>query len=222
MDSEKLAKVVLQRGVDFAPSEYYLRTLRGAGARQALLDVLQAVAKKPLSEDDLLHLVVSRVPTPQIVKLVKERGLDSKFSQESLDTLRIAGADDCLLASLGEAKPLQLPSPKLPPPRVEPTETVCGAGEYEAGLTPPILISQTQPQYTDEARRAHLEGSVALCVVVNMDGSVGDTKEISGHLGKGLDEAAMEMVRSWKFKPAMRTGIPVQRHIRVEITFRLS
>jgi periplasmic protein TonB len=40
-------------------------------------------------------------------------------------------------------------------------------------------------------------------------------------VGRGLDEKAIEAVRTWKFKPAMLSGKPVAVQIAVEITFQL-
>jgi TonB family protein len=37
----------------------------------------------------------------------------------------------------------------------------------------------------------------------------------------GLDEKALEAVRTWKFTPAMKDGHPVAVQINVEVNFRL-
>jgi TonB family protein len=40
-------------------------------------------------------------------------------------------------------------------------------------------------------------------------------------LGKGLDEKAIEAVRTWKFEPAMKDGKPVAAEIAIEVAFHL-
>jgi protein TonB len=41
------------------------------------------------------------------------------------------------------------------------------------------------------------------------------------HLGKGLDEKAVEAVQQYKFEPAMRNGEPVAVEVNIEVNFRL-
>ncbi len=48
--SERLAKLVQQRGIDFKPSEEYLEVLRKAGAEEVLLKTLRALQPRPPEE----------------------------------------------------------------------------------------------------------------------------------------------------------------------------
>jgi len=59
-----------------------------------------------------------------------------------------------------------------------------------------------------------------LSIIVNAQGNVQDPR-IVRRLGLGLDEKAEETVRTWKFKPAQRNGVPVPVRVMVEVTFRL-
>jgi TonB family protein len=88
------------------------------------------------------------------------------------------------------------------------------------GITPPILISKVEPQYTEEARAARYSGSVLLSVVVGPDGRAGDCKVIRS-LGMGLDEKAIEAVRRWQFRPGTNAGVPVNVQAQIEVNFRL-
>lgn len=99
--------------------------------------------------------------------------------------------------------------------RIIPPE--CCAGN---GITAPIPIYQPDPNYSDKARQANYEGTVVLAVVVGPDGRVHDPR-VSRSLGMGLDEKAIEKVKTWRFKPATRCGKPVPIQIKVEITFKL-
>ncbi len=65
---------------------------------------------------------------------------------------------------------------------------------------PADLLSRTDPEYSDEARLAELEGTVVIAGVVGEDGRARDLR-VSKSLGLGLDEKAIEAVQQWQFKP---------------------
>ncbi|HUZ45836.1 MAG TPA: energy transducer TonB [Terriglobia bacterium] len=88
-------------------------------------------------------------------------------------------------------------------------------------VTPPVLVYRPTPPYTKAARTRGLEGSVDLLILVDAKGDVTDVKEHGSPLGSGLDQSAINAVRTWKFKPAERAGVPVAVRIIVEVAFRL-
>jgi TonB family protein len=88
------------------------------------------------------------------------------------------------------------------------------------GTTLPRAVYQPSPQFTDKARKAKINGVVLLKVTVTASGDVGNIKVAKG-LGYGLDEKAEEAVRTWKFKPATKDGVPVDYELAVEVDFRL-
>jgi len=89
------------------------------------------------------------------------------------------------------------------------------------GVSPPIAIFRPEPQYTEEARRAKVQGTVALWIVVSADGKVSDAR-VARSLEPSLDRQALTTVKTWEFKPAMRDGVPVAVRVSVEVTFRLA
>lgn len=97
-----------------------------------------------------------------------------------------------------------------------------GGGPYRpgSGITPPELLREVKPEYTEEARRRGVEGDVVLEIVVRRDGSVGDLKVMQG-LGAGLDRRAIDAVRQWRFSPARRHGVPVDVMVEVAVEFKL-
>ena len=97
-----------------------------------------------------------------------------------------------------------------------------GGGPYRpgAGITPPSLLHEVRPDYTEEARRAGIEGEVVLELVVRHDGSVGEVKVLNG-LRAGLDRRAIDAVRQWRFAPARRYGTPVDVIVEVAVEFKL-
>ncbi len=97
-----------------------------------------------------------------------------------------------------------------------------GGGVYSVGggVSAPVPIYKPDPAYSEEARKAKYQGTVVLWITIDANGSVMDCKVVKP-LGMGLDEKAVESVRTWKFKPAMRNGTPVPVRVMVEVSFRL-
>jgi protein TonB len=99
-----------------------------------------------------------------------------------------------------------------------------GGGAYREGngVSSPILIHETKPNYTGEAMRARIQGLVKLEAIVMPDGTVGDVRIVhSLDQQFGLDKEAIKTLRQWRFKPGMRLGQPVPVLILVEISFTL-
>lgn len=95
-------------------------------------------------------------------------------------------------------------------------------GVYRVGgsVTPPQAIYNPQPQYSEEARRAKMQGNVTVSCVVGADGLVHDAKVVRP-AGYGMDENALEAVRQWRFEPAKKDGQPVPVQVNIEVSFRL-
>jgi len=89
-----------------------------------------------------------------------------------------------------------------------------------AGVTPPRPIRQTDPEFSEQARKKHFQGTCILGLIVGEDGMPRNIRIIKP-LGHGLDEKAIEAVRSWKFDPARKDGKPVAVEIAVEVDFHL-
>jgi TonB family protein len=88
-------------------------------------------------------------------------------------------------------------------------------------VTAPIATYKPEPGYTPQARHDKIEGTVVLWIVVDVQGNVTDAREVSKPLGDGLDEKAIGSVKTWKFKPATRNGVPVPVRVVIKIEFRL-
>ena len=86
---------------------------------------------------------------------------------------------------------------------------------------PVEILFKPSPEYTDEARNAHVEGTVTLDLEFGAAGDVRVLRVVSG-LGHGLDEAAERAASRIRFKPAQADGRPVVSRATVYITFRLS
>jgi TonB family protein len=129
-----------------------------------------------------------------------------------------------------EAARLAAAPTTLPPPTTLPAPTPTP----EPALKPGTLLNLTDPgviapiterkptlSYPPLALRQRVEGTVELSVLVDETGKVTDA-QVSGAGGRmGLNEAAVDYVRKWKFRPATKDGVPVKVWVPVKIDFRL-
>jgi protein TonB len=102
--------------------------------------------------------------------------------------------------------------PELPPPPKR-------AEFFTAFDDPPQIIVQVPPEYPEMARMAELEGVVMVQIGVNEFGDVVEATVVQGI--DGLNQAAIEAVYKWKFRPAKQRDIPVPVRIVVPIRFTL-
>src|SRR5262249_33786620 len=109
---------------------------------------------------------------------------------------------------------------KAPAPAAKPQRTRIGDGSTipNSAITPPRVVEFQPPAYTNEALLAHIEGTVTLEASVKVEGEVQILRVVKG-LGYGLDEKAIEAVKSWKFAPATRNGAPVDAVTQVDVDF---
>jgi len=97
-----------------------------------------------------------------------------------------------------------------------------GGGVFRpgAGVSPPRVIYQTDPEFSEEARKAKYQGTCVLGLIVDSSGRPTNIHVVSS-LGMGLDEKAIESVRNWKFEPGQKDGHNVAVEIAVEVDFHL-
>ncbi len=97
-----------------------------------------------------------------------------------------------------------------------------GGGIYRVGggVSEPRTIFAPEPEFSEEARKAKHQGVVIVSVIVGPDGRARNIHVVQP-LGLGLDEKAVEAVRTWRFDPARKDGQPVSVAVNIEVTFRL-
>jgi protein TonB len=97
-----------------------------------------------------------------------------------------------------------------------------GGGVKQVGgsVSAPVEIYSVDPEFSDEARRAKLSGSVLVNLWVDQSGRPTHVRVLQG-LGMGLDEKAIDAVRQFRFKPAMENGKPVTVELNVEVSFHI-
>jgi len=90
------------------------------------------------------------------------------------------------------------------------------------GVTLPKLVSEVKAQYTAEAMRAKIEGTVVMTAVVRTDGTPMDVEIIKSlDAEHGLDKQAVAALRQWRFEPGQKDGKPVSVRVTVEMHFWL-
>ncbi|MBA3354961.1 MAG: energy transducer TonB [Pyrinomonadaceae bacterium] len=82
------------------------------------------------------------------------------------------------------------------------------------------VLSKPEPQYTEEARKNQIVGTVVLRAVFTSGGQVTNIRSVNG-LPFGLTERAIAAARQIKFSPATKDGRPVSMYIQLEYNFNL-
>ena len=82
------------------------------------------------------------------------------------------------------------------------------------------ILARPEPQYTEEARKNQVSGTVVLRAVFSSSGAVTNIRAVSG-LPYGLTERAIAAARQIRFSPAMKDGRAVSQHIQIEYNFNL-
>jgi len=236
-DAGQIGKGVQERGIDFDPTEDDLVKLRGAGASESLLQAIRDAKRVKPPVNPTPHASESMPSSPtglngtqalktgRVICSPSASSVPVFASPTNMHTIvghlqcgeRVAilekdsgrmGIDKILLASGREGF-------------VQDTDLGGPATSANLNVSPPVPTYQPQPAYTPQARRDQIEGTVEVWITIDSQGSVVEAQEMSKPLGDGLDEKAIETVKTWKFKPATLEGVPVPVRVRVEVSFRL-
>jgi TonB family protein len=114
VDNDGIIKAVYQRGIDFKPTDDYLKNLESHGANRSLLDTLRADApSSPLTKEQVYDLVVGGVDNGRIVKAVEERGIDFQPTDDYLESLESHGANGLLVDTLRASRPSPISKSEL-------------------------------------------------------------------------------------------------------------
>jgi len=108
--------------------------------------------------------------------------------------------------------------PAPPPPPPEPKEE--GPLRVGGDVKAPVAINRAKPDYTDAARKGHINGVVIVEAIVNKQGEVEQVKVLKG-LPLGLSEQAVDAVKKWRFKPGTLNGEPVDVIFSLTVNFTL-
>lgn len=155
----------------------------------------------------------TRVPTVHLVKVVKTLNGSVSVSR-SVAPEAVAIASDLAPAEFAPAAPTTNPS------SVAGAETSADTFRIGNGVSPPRITRKVEPIYSEEARRAKLQGTVELKFIIGADGKARDFQVLTS-LGLGLDQKAIEAVKAWVFEPGARAGQAVNVYATINVTFHL-
>ena len=81
----------------------------------------------------------------------------------------------------------------------------------DGSVSPPVKVSGNPPSYPDEARRMNFLGTVKVEMIVDEKGEPTDLRVVQS-AGEILDRAVVNAVRTWRYQPAMKSGVKVKVH----------
>lgn len=106
-----------------------------------------------------------------------------------------------------------------------PTQSVSDAGPGADGLyrtghgiSAPVPLNKIEAEFSEEARRKGVSGVCLIKLIVDAQGKPQNPRVVRS-LGFGLDEKAIEAAMKYRFKPAMKAGVPVPVLITVQVNF---
>src|SRR5262249_49808790 len=94
-------------------------------------------------------------------------------------------------------------------------------GTRDRSITPPEVLYYADPFYTRTAREKKIEGTVTIEGAFDVKGCMKVIRLVKT-IGFGLDENALDALRSWRFSPATRNGQPVDTIAQIDIDFSLA
>lgn len=231
VDQAWMVQQVRARAVDFDAATGTLQALREAGAHAAFLQAVPAAQRvAPAALEALPPSKPSDSPEPGR-KLMLACDTSEQRIPVLSDPSDTGSSQEQLPCDAGVTFPEKVESP--------PGFSKIQYGDGKVGfisnfylaapitrplrnIVPPTSISRPEPPYTLEAQRDGLQGSVNLWIVIDENDDGTDVREVSRQLGDGLDKSAMDTVKTWKFNPATRNGVPIAVRVAVDIDFRLA
>jgi TonB family protein len=189
------------------------------------LTTTDAIGSSHNVSDLSLEFTVSRDGSVKDAKLTQPSG-DSVLDQAALEALKRSSPFHELPSNYaGQSLALRVRL-HYDPNWSAPTEHIWSANSRSAELEhaghPPVpkVISAPEPEFSEEARRKKIEGTVSLHLTVSENGDVTDAVVTKG-LGYGLNEKALEAVRRWKFQAPLKDGQPISTSVDVIVSFHL-
>jgi TonB family protein len=144
--------------------------------------------------------------------------------RETRGLLRIGFAAVCVvvgLATCGSALALRLEVNEPPPSATASTTMPAPKGpvRVSGGIAAGSKIGGENPKYPADARKAHVEGTVALRAIIGKTGAITNLQVISGP--EELRQSAMDAVRTWQYKPYLLNGEPTAVETTINVNYSL-
>lgn len=153
-----------------------------------------------------------KAPGPRLPKLAPPKEIPKDKPAESSSAEDAYGdSDPYQHGSTGGGSPkaaaTQVVAPPPPPPPPPPKPKPSGPTRLTENDVAPVAVSMGAPQYPAAAKAAGVEGTVVVKYVVTETGAVTGVQVVRGP--SELHAACIAAVQSWRFKPALRDGVPI-------------
>lgn len=240
--NDRVATLVLNRGISFEPKDHYIQIVQKAGGNATVLEAVRSAKRSSpsprkstagktaasLDRLEVFDLLDGGVPNEEIARLVKERGIDFDPAEEYLLAYQIVGAQEVLLRALrASQKAKTSPTRDIPQPKEtglpnssEKVPTGSTRRRISGEVAEAKLVFHPNPVYPPLAKMARVQGKVILEAIIGTDGKIEELNVISGH--PLLIKATMDAVSRWRYLPTLWKGAPVKVITTVEVNFTLS
>lgn len=140
-----------------------------------------------------------------------------KAAAEKAAAQKAAAEQKTQLAAQPKAAPTHAAAADHQAPAAEQTATANAGGASSDA----VLVKSVQPRYPLQAKRLSQEGWVVVGYTIDAEGNVGGVTVVDAQPRHVFDHEAMAAVERWKFKPAMKNGVPVEAKQERRIEFKL-
>jgi periplasmic protein TonB len=150
-------------------------------------------------------------------KIPKHIKLDKEVASSPPSMIGVIGAEDMANGardgSLNDLFSRTGPRPVVVKPSTPRTLSI------SSGVMAGNLLDKTVPQYPAIAKAARIQGTVVLQATIAKDGTIQNLRVINGP--PMLQQAAIDAVRSWRYKPYLLNGEPVEVETTINVVFNL-
>src|SRR5258708_2093224 len=202
------------------------RTGKGLDDLNKAQIVVLEMALPPTPDQEQIEALFKKISmelTPAMIVPMPERPVpapeaEAQSTSEGPHTEARPGSP---IARVLSPRKVDFKDPALPEPL--PGEFSAGPGFYYHvgnGVSAPKPLYTPAPQFSEMARRFAFQGVVVLVADIDAEGRVAGLQVLHS-IGMGLDAKALEMVRTWKFGPSLKDGVPVPTQMNIEVSFNL-
>jgi len=193
-----------------APVQYYFRTAHGDEADLIALRTVAADQFTPAKRGGTAIQVLRTVAVTMELCVEKYKESDGskaeRLSLASTPEQRIFRSDDQSSGEFVIENPIAAHGTPY---------------KVGGGISPPKPLTTPEAHYSDQARKARLQGTSWIRLIVDQHGAP-ENPHVFKSLGMGLDDKAVDAVQRYRFRPAMKNGqVAVPLMITVEVNFRL-
>ena len=202
-----------------APQSAYPAT--GSGAQAPVIHLSTVDAARPANQRPATEAAKATVPAVQsqmmhdqltapnlIPQNVKRTGLPEAPPTSDLNAAGVEGSNGAAMGGVfnGHARPMVTTAPVKPV-------------NISAGVAVGLLIKKTDPAYPPIAKTARVAGTVVISATITKTGTLANLKAVSGPAM--LRQAALDAVRTWRYKPYQLNNEPVEVETTVNVVFTL-